>query len=30
MTIFEMINENKAKGKVKKIFNDIKILLKES
>ncbi len=24
MTIFEMINENKAKGKVKKIFNDIK------
>ena len=24
MTIFEMINENKTKGKVKKIFNDIK------
>ena len=29
MSVFKLINETKAKGKVKKIFNDIKKTLKE-
>ena len=27
MSVFKLVNETKAKGKVKKIFNDIKKIL---